>query len=294
MHEELNAVLPFLVKWLSERKISIFFCVPSVLSMLHKSRRLKPDSFPALKHLIAAGEVLPPAVTAEWMKLYPHVTFTNMYGPTEITVDCSYYTIPTPPGPECTSIPIGKARPNMDLLIRVEDGRIINAPDTGIEGELLVRGLSVAYGYLGDTERTKQVFIQNPHHNLFHDLLYCTGDLVRVDQAGNFIYLGRMDTQIKFMGYRIELGEIESIIGTIDGVEEVVVVYNNSSDESQKIIAALISLKANYLLAQVQTTLKARLPGYMVPAIIQETTADFPRTANGKYDRKSILTLLCG
>jgi len=291
VHEELNSVLPLMVKWLSERKITVFFCVPSVLTMLHKSRRLKPESFPLLKHVICAGEVLPPAVTAEWMKLYPHVQFTNMYGPTEITVTCCHHIIQTPPGADCTNIPIGKARPNMSFLVRAEDGSISQAP--GAEGELLVRGTSVAYGYLGDEARTNQVFIQNPLHNFYHDPVYCTGDLVRLDHEGNVLYIGRMDTQIKFMGYRIELGEVEAIIGTTDGIEESVVVYNNSPDESQKVIAAMISLQPGYALDQVQAAIKKRLPAYMVPGIIKLATDEFPRTPNGKYDRKAILSLLC-
>lgn len=286
VHEELNSVLPLLVKWLSERRITVFFCVPSVLTMLLKSRRLKPDSFPALKHLIAAGEVLPPAVLAEWMKLYPQVQFTNMYGPTEITVTCSQYIIHRVPDSDCTNIPIGKPRKNMDLLVRREDGSITKEP--GAEGELLVRGTSVAYGYLGDADRTQQVFIQNPKHNLFHDPLYCTGDLVRLDAEGNVIYAGRMDTQIKFMGYRIELGEIEAIIGTTDGVEEAVVVFNNSSDENLRQVGALVSLREGFDLDGLRAQLKGRLPAYMIPGKLELTSEEFPRTPNGKYDRKII------
>jgi D-alanine--poly(phosphoribitol) ligase subunit 1 len=172
VHEALNAVIPLLVSWLREREITTFFCVPSVLTLLLKSRRLKPDSFPKLRHLICAGEVLPVEILSEWMQRYPHLQFTNMYGPTEITVDCSYHIIHEPPHAECNSIPIGKARTNMELLVRTAAGELTSA--IGAEGELLVRGTSVAYGYLGDAERTQQVFIQNPQHNLFHDPLYCT------------------------------------------------------------------------------------------------------------------------
>jgi len=292
VHEELNAVLPLLVRWLSDRKITILFCVPSALAMMHKSRRLKPDSFPEFRHLITAGEVLPPAVTAEWMKLYPHIQVTNMYGPTEITVTCCHYVIQTIPGADCIHIPIGKPRPNMDFLIRTEDGSITKA--LGAEGELLVRGMSVAYGYLGDEERTQKVFIQNPQHKLYHDPVYCTGDLVRIEPDGNFVCIGRMDTQIKYMGYRIELGEIESVIGSTEGIQEVVVVFNNSPDESQKVIAALISLQPGVTQEQAQAAIKKRLPAYMLPGIIKVTADEFPRTPNGKYDRKAALSLLCG
>ena len=122
VHEELNAVLPRLVNWLSERKITTFFCVPSVLTLLLRSRRLKPDSFPKMRHIIAAGEVLPRDILADWMEMYPHIQFTNMYGPTEITVDCSYHILHEKPGKDLLSIPIGKARTNMEMYVRTASG----------------------------------------------------------------------------------------------------------------------------------------------------------------------------
>ena len=285
VHEELNAVIPLLVRWLREREITTFFCVPSVLTMLLKSRRLKEDSFPRLRHLICAGEVLPAEILAEWMQRYPQLQFTNMYGPTEITVDCSYHIIRERPGADSMSIPIGKARANMELFVRLESGELSTA--IGAEGELLVRGTSVAYGYLGDAERTQKVFIQNPNNPYFHDPLYCTGDLVRIDPKGDFLFLGRADDQIKFLGYRIELGEIEANLMALPGVEEGVVVFNNSDKEDERELGALVSLADGYTLESLNKDLKSRLPPYMVPTRLRLVDGEFPRTPNGKYDRKA-------
>ena len=290
VHEELNAVLPRLVKWLSERAITTFFCVPSVLTLLLRSRRLKPDSFPRLRHVLAAGEVLPRDILAEWMTLYPQVQFTNMYGPTEITVDCSYHVLHQRPSPDMLSIPIGKARANMELFVRLGDGSLSQA--VGAEGELLVRGTSVAYGYLGDAERTRKAFIQNPNHSLFHDPLYCTGDLVRIDENQDFLFLGRADDQIKFLGYRIELGEIEASLVGIAGVHEGVVVFKPGVDGGEGELGALVSLDEGFDLAALRTALQTRLPSYMVPTRVRVADGDFPRTPNGKYDRKATLALV--
>ena len=290
VHEELNAVLPRLVKWLSERAITTFFCVPSVLTLLLRSRRLKPDSFPRLRHVLAAGEVLPRDILAEWMTLYPQVQFTNMYGPTEITVDCSYHVLHQRPSPDMLSIPIGKARANMELFVRLGDGSLSQA--IGAEGELLVRGTSVAYGYLGDAERTRKAFIQNPNHSLFHDPLYCTGDLVRIDENQDFLFLGRADDQIKFLGYRIELGEIEASLVGIAGVHEGVVVFKPGVDGGEGELGALVSLDEGFDLAALRTALQTRLPSYMVPTRVRVADGDFPRTPNGKYDRKATLALV--
>lgn len=292
VHDELNATLPRLVKWLSEREITTFFCVPSVLTMLLRSRRLKPESFPKLRHLIAAGEVLPRDILAEWMDLYPHIQFTNMYGPTEITVDCTYHILHEKPSKDVLSIPIGKARRNMELFVRTESGAL--SQTNGAQGELLVRGTSVAYGYLGDSERTQKVFIQNPLNQYFHDPLYCTGDLVRIDDSGNFLFMGRADDQIKFLGYRIELGEIEASLVAVEGVHEGVVVFNNSADESARELGALVSLDTGFDLDGLRQALQTRLPGYMVPTRIKIATEDFQRTPNGKYDRKQILKVVFG
>lgn len=292
VHEELNSVLPRLVSWLSMREITTFFCVPSVLTMLLRSRRLKPDSFPNMRHLIVAGEVLPRDILAEWMDMYPHIQFTNMYGPTEITVDCSYHIVHEKPGKEMLSIPIGKARSNMELFVRTASGELSQA--IGAEGELLVRGTSVAYGYLGDTERTQKVFIQNPLNRFFHDPLYCTGDLVRIDQHADYLFLGRTDDQIKFLGYRIELGEIEASLVGIEGVHEGVVVFNNSANESERELGALVSLDEGFDVDALRIALKKRLPAYMVPTRFKLIGDDFPRTPNGKYDRKQTLKKVFG
>jgi amino acid adenylation domain-containing protein len=292
VHDELNAVIPSLVRWLADREITTFFCVPSVLSMLLRSRRLKPGSFPRLRHVIAAGEVLPRDVLAAWMELYPKVQFTNMYGPTEITVDCSYHVVHERPGPDVPSIPIGKARTNMELFVRTESGALSQA--VGAQGELLVRGTSVAYGYLGDAERTAKAFVQNPLHRLFHDPLYCTGDLVRIDERGDYLFLGRADDQIKFLGYRIELGEIEASLVGVKGVLEGVVVFNDSPREAERELGALVSLEGGLSVDALREALKQRLPSYMVPTRLAVTADEFPRTSNGKYDRKRAKQLVFG
>ena len=292
VHDELNSVLPRLIRWIDERAITVFFCVPSVLTLLIRSRRLKPENFRSLRHLICAGEALPPETVRHMMQAYPHIQYTNMYGPTEITVDCSYHVIEDIPAEDQLRIPIGKARPNMELFVRDDQGELSQQP--GARGELLVRGLSVSYGYLGDTEKTRSSFIQNPLNSLFHDPLYCTGDLVEIDAEGNYHFLGRADDQIKYLGYRIELGEIESRMLALDALQECVVVFDEGDGDARPPeIGALVSLEGEDM-AWLQQQLKELLPSYMIPTRLRLHDADFPRTANGKYDRRRIRPLVFG
>ena len=294
VHKELNTVIPKLASWLRDRNISVFYAVPSVLAMLLKSRRMKPDMLPSLREVIFSGEVIQPEVIAQWMRLYPHARYTNLYGPTEITVDCTYYRILQPPGAEDGSIPIGIARPNMELFVRLESGELTQQP--GAQGELLIRGLAVGYGYLRDEQKTKAVFIQNPRHKLYHDPLYCSGDLVRIADDNNVLFLGRLDHQIKLHGNRIELGEIEAALSGLDNVGEAVVVFNNAANPDEQQIGAMITKRSDdddeTFLKRVNRELRDLLPEYMVPTKFAVVNGDLPLTPNGKYDRKSVLASL--
>jgi len=284
---ELNSVVPRLAGWIRDRAISVFFCVPSVLTLLLKSRRLRAGMFPELRELVFAGEVVQPDVLTDWMKLFPEVRYTNMYGPTEITVDCTYHVVTTPPGD--VPVPIGRARPNMEVFIALESGELTQVP--GSFGELWVRGLSVGYGYLGDPDKTDKAFVQHPKSR-FPDRLYRTGDLVRMQEDGALLFQGRADQQIKYLGHRIELGEIEAQLQALDDVDEAVVVFRTGENAEQEAIGAMVSTRSGLQSSDVLALLKQRVPGYMLPKKLKCTSEAFPRTPNGKYDRKQILQLV--
>lgn len=286
VHDQLNIIMSKLVPWLQKRQISCFFCVPSVLTILLKSGKLQADSFPAMRHIIAAGEVLPPLIVQEWMKLYPEVQFTNMYGPTEITVDCTFHVINETPNDGSIPIPIGRSRRNMEVFVRKDDGSLSKEP--GDVGEISVRGRSVSYGYLGNEERSRQAFIQNPEHNRFHDQIYLTGDLGRILDDGAIEFMGRRDHQIKYMGNRIELGEIEAAMLSLDGVSEAIAVFNDSPIVEEKCIGALLCGSSKLSRDKLAAELKDLLPPYMMPRRIL-IADDLPRTPNGKADRKAAL-----
>lgn len=285
--EALNEGVPRLVKWIREHEITVFFCVPSVLTLMAMSRRVKVDSFPKLREVIFAGEVVQVDTLATWMELFPDKRFTNMYGPTEITVDCSYQRVLAAPD---APVPIGIPRRNMELFVRAEDGSLSQAP--GAEGELLVRGTSVAYGYLGDTERTAAAFIQNPLHDAYPDRLYCTGDLVRINEAGEYMFVGRADSQIKYLGHRIELGEIQACLVAMEQVAEGVVVFHRGESIAEQAIGALVSVADGVDSEDVRAWLTENLPAYMVPSRVMVWEDAFPRTPNGKYDHRAITGIL--
>ena len=82
----------------------------------------------------------------------------------------------------------------------------------GETGELYVRGPGVTAGYWADPEKTQKMCVPNRFQPNFEEKMYKTGDLVMLDEDGDYCFLGRRDSQIKSRGYRIELGEIESAL----------------------------------------------------------------------------------
>ena len=167
-----------------------------------------------LRTVLFAGEVMPVKHLNYWRKFLPDCTYANLFGPTETTDICTFYRVDRIFEND-ESLPIGKACDNCSVLLLTDDGR---EALPGEEGELIVRGSFLADGYYNDPEKTAAAFPQNPLNKAYPERVYRTGDIARLNEKGEFIYISRKDFQIKRSGYRIELGEIEAAVGSLDGV----------------------------------------------------------------------------
>ncbi len=265
-----------LLEYLQQEKISFIFWVPSVLVQVANLKLLEQVRPGALKKILFAGEVMPVKQLRYWMSHYPNALFSNLYGPTEITVDCTYYHVPADFSGD--SLPIGRPCRNSGILVLNEQDQP-TAP--GEPGELCVRGSSLALGYWHDTERTAETFVQNPLQEACNDLIYRTGDLVVRDETGLIHFLGRKDNQIKRHGYRIELGEIEAAAQQAPGVNACCAVYEPKADE----LHLFLQLAEPEALKALGETLAGRLPRYMLPTRFHPL-AELPLTPNGKINRQ--------
>jgi D-alanine--poly(phosphoribitol) ligase subunit 1 len=263
-----------LLEYVNEKKINTVCWVPSVLNNISNFDAFSYTQPLSLQKILFAGEAMPNKHLNYWRKNYPNALYANLYGPTEITVICTYYNVDRDFNDD-ESLPIGKACKNIQTLIISEAGKLVK---NGEIGELFVRGTSLALGYYNDPEKTNLAFIQNPLHNLYSDLVYKTGDLVYENQYNEIMFMGRKDTQIKHMGYRIELGEIETAILGINGVQNACVLYD---DLKNQITAFYISKK---LSTEIRKDLIAILPKYMIPRKWIKKD-EFALNANGKINR---------
>ena len=274
-----------LSSWIQENNISVWYSVPSILSMLVSRGKLLERNFSNLRKVIFAGEVFPVKYLRELMNLVPHPEYYNLYGPTETNV-ITYYKVPRLDENKTTPIPIGKCCENMGVLVIDRQGKLVTQP--GEEGELVGRGTGVAKGYWGDEEKTNAVFKENPIQNDCFDRVYHTGDLVTIDEDGNYIYKGRIDHMIKSRGYRIELGEIEAAIYSHPKIKEATVIAIPDDLITNRIKAIVVVEEDGPSFTDIRTYCSSQLPKYMIPEFI-DFVDTLPKTSTGKIDKQKLL-----
>ncbi|MGW7256359.1 amino acid adenylation domain-containing protein [Streptomyces sp. NPDC054834] len=284
------------VRYVEECGLTHWFSVPSLITLARRTRALRPGSMPTLRHSLFAGEQLTRPQAEAWAEAAPHSTVTNLYGPTEVTITCAAYQLPTDreawPHTRNGTVPIGGVYPGLEHLVVDGEG----APAD--EGELLLRGPQRFAGYLDPADNHSR-FVEvpgrpgegtaraaGPEQAQGPDLWYRTGDRVR-REGDTLIHLGRLDHQVKVRGFRVELGEIEAVLRAHPGVTEAVVVLADRSGGS-----LLAAYTGDSGLGPELTALAAEsLPSYMCPESVVELDR-MPLNANGKTDRLRLLDLL--
>jgi amino acid adenylation domain-containing protein len=275
-----------LAEWMEQERISVWYSVPSILTMLATYGNLREFDLSRLRAIIFAGEVFPVKHLTRLMAELPGARYLNWYGPTETNV-CTSFKVPVAAGDELAGpVPIGKACANTDVFAVTSDGRRVSRP--GDEGELYVRGPALMRGYWGQPDKTRQVLVLNPFQDAYDEPAYRTGDLVTVDEQGNYVFLGRRDGMVKTRGYRVELGEVEAALYAHPAIREAVVLPMPDEILGSRLRAVISANGSGGLTRQeVLEHCLRRLPGYMVPDVVEFREA-LPRTSTGKVDRAQL------
>jgi len=273
-----------IARWLEAERITVWYSVPSVLTLLASYGGLQQLDLSGLRVVIFAGEVFPPKHLARLMAELPHPRYLNWYGPTETNV-CTAYEVP-PSWADARPVPIGKACANTEVFAVTSDGCRVSRP--GEEGELYVRGPSLMQGYWGQPAKTSEVLIRNPLQAEYDELVYRTGDLVTLEPAGNYAYVGRRDSMVKIRGYRVELGEVEATLYRHPAIREAAVLPVPDELLGSRLWAVVTADVAGSLTREnVLDHCRQWLPSYMVPDIV-EFREVLPRTSTGKVDRAGL------
>ena len=266
-----------LIEYLTEKKISTLIWAVSILRIIADF-----DSFncgvkiPLIRDVMFSGEVLPVKALNYWMHYMPNTRFVNLYGPTEITCNCTYYIIDRKFEPT-SFIPIGKAFSNCRVFLLNEEGQKITEP--GKIGEICVEGSCLALGYYNNPEKTKEQFIQSPLRTEFPDRIYRTGDLGYINDEGLLVFSSRKDSQIKHMGHRVELGEVETAVNSIEFVDVACCLFQQETEKIYCFYQAEEECKSKIVKA-----LSRMIPKYMWPDRYVHFTS-IPLNSHSKIDR---------
>ncbi|MDQ3046115.1 MAG: amino acid adenylation domain-containing protein [Bacteroidota bacterium] len=259
-----------IMKMLKEHRITVLSMVPSVLHFAEKY--LDELNFPELRYSFFSGDSLYQDLALKWKKTLPNGQIHNFYGPTETTIVCTRHCWKdSDPAPANGIVPLGKAFDGLEILIVNEDLHPAQ------KGELCFSGTQVFSGYL---EPSYDCFL------MYNDKKsYRTGDIVSINEAGDLLFYGRSDQQVKISGFRVELKEVEMALRSVCGMNAIVLAVEGENGKKElNAFTETTSLNEK----EINASLAEHLPFYMIPTRYV-LNVEFPLNANGKVDRQKLL-----
>ncbi len=270
-----------LLDFLEERQVTTLVWAVSALCIVTTLNGFEYKRPSAIRRIIFSGEVMPMKHLNAWRQQYPDAMFVNVYGPTEITCNCTYYIVDREFALDET-LPMGQPFPNEKVFLLDDEEYEVTKATPGKTGEICVSGTALSLGYYNNQEKTDAAFVQNPLNHSYIEMIYRTGDLGYYNEAGELCFSSRKDFQIKHMGHRIELGEIEAAMGAVDNVVRTCCIFD--TDENK--IVGFYEGEADK--KTITRELGAKLPKFMIPSVFVQIAA-MPITKNGKIDRKQLM-----
>lgn len=278
-------------EFVRKHNLTFWFSVPSTAATMARLRTLTPGVFPSLRVSLFCGEALPAGLAQLWRRAAPNSIIENLYGPTEATIAITAYRVPN----EDTAaqrqgvVPIGLPFPGQHAQVIDTEGKPV--PD-GTAGELCIGGSQVASGYWRLPDLTDDRFVGPLGYSEVHERWYRTGDRVVKDRELGFLFLGRLDRQVKIRGQRVDLQEIEAIVRGLSGSKSVAALAWPDGLEPARAIVIFVAGEdsdANAIMADC----RERLPSALVPRQIHFLT-NWPLNGNGKTDYSALQRMLIG
>jgi crotonobetaine/carnitine-CoA ligase len=204
----------------------------------------------------------------------------SLYGSTEL--NCPIY---RPPGTRAQGGSCGR------VVSAWFEARLAD-PETDLEvpegepGELLVRPLvpwTTMAGYHGQPEATLAAW---------RNLWFHTGDLMRRDGHGNYVYLDRLKDCIRRRGENVSAAEVEAVLARHPAVAQVAVVGIPSPFDAheQEVKACIVAAaEGRQDPEEISAYCRERMPGFAVPRFI-EFYATLPTTPTGKVAKAELRT----
>ena len=260
---------------------TIVFALPSMYKVVADYFEKNPDQLPMLdciRAYVSSGEYLPPALAAKWHELTGKHLINNV-GSSE----ASAYLIKTPENSKFGSA--GKPVPGAEIVllnsdeadhaVMPEKGGTVDNPASylGKTGTLRLRSLSNSIGYYNNPEENQLKYDGD---------WFITGDVFRVDEDGDFWYMGREDNLLKYHGLWIAPNEIENKLAELPSIDQAVVLKVAVGDN--EMLGAVLKVNENFTdTVSIQMFIRETMEHYKAPLIFR-TVDEFPQNDRGKID----------
>lgn len=273
---------------LTEQELTIALMVPSMLKLLRPY--FEEIECPKLKYSLFCGEALHADLIDLWKICVPNARIDNVYGPTENTIFCTYYTCLNNESMDSHNgvLSIGKSMANNDCKVFNDLYEVAQPNEIG---ELCLSGLQLTPGYLDNEELNRGAFFWHKDPDTGTQVRYYkTGDLCVELPNGNINFIGRKDSQVKIQGFRVELAEIEfQAKSGLDSFKNMVCILVEDKNENNEIV--LMIEGQPFDLNVLRAHLKETLPWYMIPKDVLFMDS-FPLNSSGKIDKRKIRSTL--
>ncbi|MET0646492.1 MAG: amino acid adenylation domain-containing protein, partial [Pyrinomonadaceae bacterium] len=270
----------YLRRLVDEQGITAAHFVPSMLQVFLEE--VGPGDCRSLRRVFVGGEALSRELQERFFSRLG-ASLHNQYGPTETSIDVTYWDCRRDDEPG--AVPIGRPNANNALYILDPEGRPV---PVAASGELYIGGVAVGRGYFNRLELTAERFIPDPFSEVAGARMYRTGDLARHRGDGCIDYLGRIDEQVKVRGFRIELGEVEAALESHPLVREAVVVPQQGPSGDKRLVGFVVCTRPQAVsAAELRAYAAGKLPEFMLPALVVELER-MPLTGSGKADRLAL------
>ena len=277
-----------IVKTLVNQKITGFAAVPPLWNQVVRLLNESPVPLPDLKRVTNSGGKIPKNVLALMPKVFPGVDIYLMYGLTEAFR--STYLHPSKFAAKAGSM--GQAIPGAETYI-IRHGEGIAGP--GEQGELVHRGPLISLGYWGNPKATQEKIRPCPELAplIGDEPVVYSGDIVSIDDDGDYWFVGRNDSMIKTSGFRLSPDEVEDLVAQ-SGLVGDVVAFGVDDDSLGQVVHVAVSPLPTYDEALLERHCRQVMPHYMVPKKFHPWQEPMPRTGSGKLAKPEVIRISKG
>ncbi|KAG0033560.1 hypothetical protein BGZ81_008136 [Podila clonocystis] len=270
--------LPSFLNNIQTYKVTNTFIVPPVALALAKHPMVSDYDLTSLRH-IACGAAPLPKDLCEMIEKRLGVYCRQGFGMTEASplVACIR------PGQRMD----GSVGPLVaGLTAKVIDTETGKELGVNQEGEWLLRGPNVMKGYINNAEATK--------HTIEEDGWMHTGDIVYVDEQGNWFVVDRLKELIKMKGFQVAPAELEALLQTHPKVMDCAVIPAYDASQATEIPRAYVVPRPG---VEANNELKKDIMDFVAVRVANHKKlrggvvfiGEIPKSASGKILRKDIV-----